>query len=183
MFVAGFDSQTFFEYNVIANKWTGLLNTPFPLDSGAMVVDSEDRVVLFGGKGPGGSAIDNLYYYNISSGEWGEWYRQGNWPERRWGHKMISMGDSLWMMGGYRLDTSAVDDELWEWRGPSQGWRQIPRVTSWPPARRGHSLVPGYRAFFLFGGESADPLEPVYFGDVWRFDLGSCVLPLTLKIV
>ncbi|MBI5709372.1 MAG: hypothetical protein HZC42_03585 [Candidatus Eisenbacteria bacterium] len=158
-------------------RWTKLTNAgeaPAERVGAAAAYDAvRRRMLLFGGLGAGGSALNDLWALSLDgTPAWTRLTPRGTAPIPRFGHTMTCdpAGDRFVVFGGWYQSFVPLND-LWQLApGDSLAWTEIRPPDPRPPARAEHSAVldPAGRRLVVFGG-TADWWRTD--GDVWSLDL------------
>lgn len=139
---------------------------------------------VFGGRtrdGSGGNytLFDDLLRFEVEERRWSSVEVRGERPAKRAMSAMAydSAGQRLWLFGGSTSSSGlayAPTSDLWSFEVASSTWTQLTPPQS-PPPRLFHSMVYDDSRHWLvvFGGanETAFDDQPLYFGDLWAFDI------------
>jgi len=104
---------------------------PSPRYATGMVWDlARQRAVVFGGAGPNGVYLNDLWEWNGTTGTWTNPTPGGAQPTARAYHTMAydSVRQKVVVYGG--TDGTNSFDETWEWDGAAQTWTQGPAIGS-----------------------------------------------------
>ncbi len=141
----------------------------------AMAYDpSIARTVLFGGLGPYGTALGDLW--QAADGSWSAWYPSGeSAPSARWGAAFVyDAADSELVLFGGQNATGYLSDS---WTLNSTGWHRV--TTDSGPSSRAFAAAtydPAESGLLLFGGASATLSGRTHLlNDTWLFRGGSWV--------
>lgn len=153
---------------------------------------ADGRVLLFGGTGEDGGAVDamnDLWVYDFRD-KWSQVSRPVNgstgtcdtdgrlWPIKRFGHTSIAMGTTMWMFGGWisGCGQNSVTGELWSYNSDhavvadgnvvNVGWQRQRPLSLRPSARIGHNMLILDGEVGVLGGW--DGTSPT--GDMWSYD-------------
>jgi hypothetical protein len=127
---------------------------------GSYVVD-EDRVFF-----------DDIWEWDVETGDWAERTPEGLTPGNRWNHSMIydNIENKFLVFGG--MSNYFVKNDLWQWDSITGNWAELIIEGEKPLSRFSYSMIydPGNKNALLFGG--------VYFedgfhalSDIWKFDV------------
>jgi hypothetical protein len=139
--------------------WSQLLPSgtapPFLIMQCAAMDRSGNRMIVFGGWGPGG--LQNKVYALSLTGSpaWAELSPSGTPPAPREGGSMVSLGSRMLVFGGYTGDPVYGTDDTWLLTlYPTPSWRQLDVGPLLPPARLDPAGVFDQATFrfVLFGG-------------------------------
>ncbi|MBI2448145.1 hypothetical protein HYV44_01095, partial [Candidatus Microgenomates bacterium] len=91
---------------------------------------------VFGGIASGGTLLNDLWKFNVSTRSWSQITTSGGPPAARDGSSMIwhPTNGKLYLFGGYK-DPPAVLNDLWEFNITTSTWTQL-SPTGGPPATR-----------------------------------------------
>ena len=154
------------EWNGAARTWANVSpgGSPPARDDHSMAYDlAHNRTVLFGGRAANGAALGDTWLWNGSA--WVNVTATAAGPSARFGHSMAydSARNVVVLFGGD--NGSQKFNEIWEWDGAAERWRQIvvPGLAPSPRAFAALSSVsPGTPGVALFGG-----LDSAQLNDTW----------------
>jgi hypothetical protein len=153
---------------------------------------ADGRVLLFGGAGDEGDladAMNDLWVYDVRD-RWSLVSRPLNastatcdtdgrlWPMKRFGHKSMALGTTMWMFGGWisGCGQSSVNGELWSYNSDeavvvngdvmNAGWQRHRPLSLRPSARVGHSMLDFDGMVGLLGGWDGT----LSMSDMWSYD-------------
>mmetsp|Transcript_20435 Transcript_20435/g.31946 ORF Transcript_20435/g.31946 Transcript_20435/m.31946 type:complete len:187 (-) Transcript_20435:175-735(-) len=112
------------QFNVDELSWQILspTNEGPTMRGGTNLVSRQGRLALFGGArcSPVCKCFDDLWVYDLSSGQWIELKAKESKPPARYKHNTVWFGDSLWIFGGegYRFSQDYHND-VWKVTVPS----------------------------------------------------------------
>ncbi|XP_065359382.1 kelch domain-containing protein 4 [Calliphora vicina] len=155
---------------------------PTPRSNFTLVAHPEkEELILFGGEFFNGQRVcvyNDLFFYNISKGEWKQVKSPGG-PAPRSGHQMVTVatdGGQLWLFGGEHASPSQMQfyhyKDLWMMSLKTRKWEKI-NAPNGPSARSGHRMVVSKKKLFVFGGFHDNNQSYRYFNDVYVFSLES----------
>ncbi len=171
MFGGEFDTKPYHRnlcwvYNSSSNTWSAGNTGPEPRAAAGLVYDVQaDRAVLFGGEA--GSQINDMWEYEIGSGNWTRLWEPGT-PDDRWSFGFVydDHNDRCILFGGY--DGRCFND-TWEYDPYSREWTRI-ETTNAPSPRGWFDMVydSNEDLMVLFGGMDQ---QGTYLGDTWEFNV------------
>ncbi|KAH8239853.1 hypothetical protein KR032_008740 [Drosophila birchii] len=155
---------------------------PSPRSNFTLIAHPEkEELIMFGGElytGSKTTVYNDLYFYNIKSGEWRE-LRSPAGPTPRSCHQMVAVasnGGELWMFGGEHASPSQLQfhhyKDLWKFSLKSRKWEKI-TAPNGPSARSGHRMTVSKKRLFIFGGFHDNNQSYHYFNDLHIFSLES----------
>lgn len=126
------------------------------------------RLMIFGGYGGAGFSrrdFADLHALDMETMEWEEVETQGEGPEPRSGHQLLSIEDrQLYVMGGW--NSSRQFDDVHVFELSTRSWSQPARASGpdyWGPPRWNFTAVAVFAVpfwkIFVFGGNSGDLVE------------------------
>ncbi|KAH8262441.1 hypothetical protein KR026_005772 [Drosophila bipectinata] len=153
---------------------------PTPRSNFTLVAHPEkEELIMFGGElytGSKTTLYNDLYFYNIKSGEWRE-LKSPSGPTPRSGHQMVAVasnGGELWLFGGEHASPSQLQfhhyKDLWKLSLKSRKWEKI-TAPNGPSARSGHRMTVSKKRLFIFGGFLDNNQSYNYFNDIHIFSL------------
>lgn len=155
-------------------SWTPLGKTPsarFGHASAAV----EGKIFIFGGIDyESGNALNDLWYYSVSGEEWVE-LSVAFTPSPRAGAAVFPVLNGFAIFGGFDTHvTPRYLNTLWQFNADTNQWTHLtPEDSPSPRAFASGIVVDG--KFYLFGGESPNPLlhgDVLYYSDVWVYSAG-----------
>jgi N-acetylneuraminic acid mutarotase len=167
------------------NSWTELRYddgaAPAKRDNACMVYDAAvDRVILFGGNGPGGN---DTWSYEPASRTWTELQPSGALPPGRYGpaYAVVDAPGSVQhgtivVFGGYNHDVKSCLNDTWLYQPLAGTWKPAlagdATSAALPTPRLGGSLEydPASGRLLMFGGWNAALYK--LFNDLWAYDPG-----------
>ncbi|XP_017128392.1 kelch domain-containing protein 4 [Drosophila elegans] len=155
---------------------------PSPRSNFTLVSHPEkEELIMFGGElytGTKTSVYNDLYFYNIKTGEWRE-LKSPSGPTPRSGHQMVAVasnGGELWMFGGEHASPSQLQfhhyKDLWKFSLKSRKWEKV-SAPNGPSPRSGHRMTVSKKRLFIFGGFHDNNQSYHYFNDLHIFSLES----------
>jgi hypothetical protein len=155
-----------FTYELQNGSWTkqfSLLNPMVRTDHSLMLDPVRQNNLLFGGRNPLGTAINDTWTW--ANGSW-TYLPQATAPSPRSGHRMTfdSVANLGLLFGGKDASGAAIGD-FWSWNGTA--WSPL-NPAALPPARFAHGLAfDSYRSrTVLFGGADSNGRRD----DVWEWN-------------
>jgi hypothetical protein len=149
-------------------KWTQVtLTGPTPGGRyGHSMVTLGNEIVLFGNvAGPTDTwTFDGTSWKQAATvGPTGQ---PGGLTDSRGFQTMAALGGKVYLFGGEQ-DANHILNDTWAWDGTA--WTQV-TVASPPPARFHAGMTTFQGKIVMFGGASAVPSGPGFYGDTWTFD-------------
>lgn len=141
--------------------------------TGAAVDPATDRIYIYGGYD--GTFLSDAYAYTPGTNIWTSIVSSGTPPGSRERHALAwdPVGNALVVFGGQNLPSfQLVHYDTLHVMTPSGAWSQIPKVGTWPAARKDAVLIwlSHLGTFLLYGG-SDGPNAADRFGDAWLLAL------------
>eukprot|EP01095_Lingulamoeba_sp_RSL-Kostka_P006869 TRINITY_DN2174_c0_g1_i1.p1 TRINITY_DN2174_c0_g1~~TRINITY_DN2174_c0_g1_i1.p1 ORF type:complete len:324 (-),score=109.44 TRINITY_DN2174_c0_g1_i1:81-1052(-) len=171
------------EFDTDSNQWNCLCENGhegIPLKWGSTITPYQNKLYVYGGEQIDPLNRQELYCYDIQTGEWSNPSQTGNSPIPRMNHTAtyIPTKNSILIFGGKKL-TSAVElNDLYYLNLDTFKWTSVDIVGDVPPARKRHSSI------LTFGGDESEEYLLVYggwqgdnnytgdyYGDIWSFDI------------
>ena len=162
-------------YRPATNTWEQLSqNGPQP--SGrhdqSVVWDGVDgELLLFGGAVGGGGGLrefDDMWAFQLASGQWTQVAPNGGVPAARFAHTAVwdAADSQMLMFGGFSRERGMLND-LWSYRPATNTWEQLIPVGELPEPRRFQSAIwdPADGQMLVFGGVGFN--GP--YNDLWSY--------------
>jgi hypothetical protein len=112
--------------------------------------------------------IGDMWQYNISSNVWTEIVPEGDYPSRREGSTMVSVGQtSTFRSGSSRQAGRALIDEIgdmWQYNISSNVWTEIVPEGDYPSRREGSTMVSVGQTSTFRSGSSRQAGRALIFG-------------------
>ncbi len=170
-------------YDVECDSWSQLDSsaTPAGRTRHTAVYDSTDnRVVVFGGLGAGGS-LNDTWALDMESGEWSELETTGGPPPARLNHAAAydPEGNRMFIFGGNQgssVINISPSNDVWALDLSTNTWSDVTPAAAGPDPRLWTSALwdPDQSQLVIFGGgdDSAFTGNVDYFEDVWAWSDG-----------
>jgi hypothetical protein len=122
------------------------------------------------GEEASGSALGDLWAYDLGADRWEPVLVSGQVPEPRWGHAAVWIdGVGLVIVGG-RDGAGRTLDDAWRFDPDSATWQQLPAEGPRMPGRSdGCAIVAPDGTLWMIGGRGSNGEA---FEDVWRYPAG-----------
>ncbi|MBI4322587.1 MAG: hypothetical protein HY675_29195 [Chloroflexi bacterium] len=122
-------------------------------------------VILFGGQGEGGNALDDISSYNPSANNWTPLLSQGTpKPTPRYSHQAVSINDKMYVLGG--LGSSGLTQGwLWGYNPGTGTWSQESFSPVGSPYDFSAANIGGQMV--IWGGRGS---EGTYLSMTWRYN-------------
>ncbi|GMH39606.1 hypothetical protein BSKO_07504 [Bryopsis sp. KO-2023] len=151
---------------------------PPPRDLSQMTHIGGNRLLIFGGRGESGKALNDLWSFDILRKKWTHMQAVGPTPGVRMKHALAYVQGRVLLYGGETSSGSFYDD-LWQLRVEMDRWQwRVIKTRPKPPGRSGHAVAGCGTYLLCFGGHvSASGFSGVfsrthhYSSDLWLLDL------------
>lgn len=121
----------------------------------------EKDIYIIGGYSTSSYFLNDVWVSKDLGKTWTEIIRNASWTPR-YGHQAISIGDTLYIVGGY--DSRNYYNEVWTSKDLGKTWSEIPNAFFKP--REGMGVINYNDEFLLIGGKNKNE----WLVDVWRTD-------------
>jgi len=116
-------------------------NIPTPLSGHGctMLPESYDILVAGGSRNEGDNARSNSYLYSWDKNEWAE---TGGISNARFGSRMVTVGDGVYILGGKEWNPEVYLNSIEQFDAKSKTWKMVERTLNKPRAHFGFALIP-----------------------------------------
>lgn len=133
--------------------------------SHAMVIYNND-VYIFGGRGSGGEALNDVWIFSTDINEW-EMIETGGGPSGRYYHTGVINDNCLYVFGGFNSTTCF--NELWLLNLDTHVWKRVAPSNNIAPCKRyGHIACIRNDDMFVLGGMMD---QRTHLNDMWRYNM------------
>eukprot|EP01132_Coremiostelium_polycephalum_P004267 gene4267-5339_t len=141
------------------NNWESVKvsgRVPTPRHAHGMVLHN-DSMYVFGGYGPAGTHLGDLYRFSCQTNHWDKIKVKASTTQikPRHSHSMVSWGGYIWIFGGIGIGTDKnVYNDLYQYNPEKDEFTFITPTSNsfWPPPRWGHTSVVYKDKMLVFGG-------------------------------
>jgi hypothetical protein len=166
-----------------SGNWESLPAVPGAIRSAAMAYSPEDdRIVMYGGRAPDSTFVNELWIYNPNTGQWTEktgWTCNPSCPAGRAVHSMVydDHNKKFVVFGGYLVSGHSFET--------NETWTYDLKTNTWQKLSFGNQALPGPRHWgsleynpvdhmsYLFGGHFNNGAcsGDIMYGDLWKLDI------------
>ncbi|KAG2393949.1 hypothetical protein C9374_003713 [Naegleria lovaniensis] len=146
-------------------------NLPNPR-SNSQVVSFSNYIIYFGGFGLDYD-FNDLYSFNVLSTSLVKVNRDFRSPPSLYAHSMSTLGDSVYLFGGFTSDDTA-SDALYRYSISKEGWTFVDTSIR-PHARAFHSQITLGDRIWVFGGSDSTAKS---YSDLWTYSIDDTVWTL-----
>ncbi|KAH7820600.1 uncharacterized protein MONOS_3607 [Monocercomonoides exilis] len=140
------------------------------------VVGALGKLWVYGGQGTGGTVLNDLYSYDISSGEWKReeaTAKDTEKPPALYDFGMCEHSGRLFIFGGVGVDLESgqreVKNDLWQYSIAQHKWSKMKPLSALKPlGRSGCFTKILHKNLFVFGGRMSDTSVT---NEIWVFSL------------
>ncbi|MBI4321866.1 MAG: hypothetical protein HY675_25510 [Chloroflexi bacterium] len=109
------------------------------------------KLYIFGGVGANGSVLNDAWSYDPATRAWTQLSQQGQLPEARYQHTAVSIGDFIYIFGGFTQGGGLTLDYAYRFDPLTGTW--LERGSAFA-SRAGHSAVVYNDKMYIWGGQT-----------------------------